>query len=122
MSTITGIGNDSIYIKYDKNNGIQYNINGSSWSPIIFPCTITKTSSSSLLNIIFTTDITITDITQYFIAGSNGLSFDGKKFTFYIHQIENFEGLFSNGDPNGSGTNAYNFVNLNNIGIISTGE
>lgn len=121
MSTISGIGNDSIYIKYDKTDGIQYNINGSSWSPIIFPCTITRTSGSSQLSVIFTSDITITEITQYFIVGSDGLIFDGKNFIVYIHQIENFEGLFSNGNPDGSGTNAYNSINLTSIGIISTG-
>ncbi len=72
-------GNNIIYIRKnpDDNNIIEYSLNDTSvWNTIYFPCNITNTNTNlGYVKVYFTTDINITDITQYFICNSNKIQF-----------------------------------------------
>lgn len=118
MSTITSSGG-TVYILYVSGN-IQYQINSTtgSWTTISsWPVTMNNTSGSSTLTVSFTSDTTFTSTLQYFITGSNNITYDGNNYTMTISGVSNYLGLISNGT---SGSSGYNNVTVQNISIISS--
>lgn len=123
-TTVSANGDtDTIYLQQSGSN-VQYKINSGSWTSIsAWPCTMTNTSSTNVLKILFTTNITLnTDTTRYFICGSKLLQFgsstlnsDGTVTTVTVDGISGFLGLVRNG----SASNGYNDVSIYNIFVTA---
>lgn len=116
MSTITSSGG-TVYILYVSGT-FQYQINSTSgsWTTISsWPVTINNTSGSSTLTVSFTGNATFTTSSQFFITGSNNITYDGNNKTMTISSVIPFYGLIRNGT---SGSSGYNNVTCQNF-IIS---
>jgi len=96
----------SVNLRYDSSGVIAYTIDQTNWYEIIttsWPVTITNTNpgSSSVLNVIVTEDLTISNtygnILGYFISGSSYITFDGSGNKMNINSISNYPGLIQNG-------------------------
>lgn len=102
---------------------LQYkNATSSIWTNISsFPVTIVNgtPTSSSILTVNFTTNITFTSTlggaNGYFICGSSYIIFDGLSYTVNIIGISNYPGLFQN-----SLTTAYHTITIKNINTASS--
>lgn len=121
---------DIIYFKYD--SGLTYKINDGDYQIPSFPIKIKNTNSSSLLKVLFETDITINDVNCYFICdsdyiqfGSTSLKSTGLRHEITIDNVENYPGLIQNGTSDSIGHNyiyVFNLiVNSNNSNLIEYG-
>ncbi len=116
MSTINATG--TIYIR--NNSGtVEYNINNSIWTTISWPVTINNIDTSNVLKVLFTTDITLNVVDQYFICGSDNIQFgstslnpDGSRPTITIIGVTNYPGLIKNGTISDNGKNNIYVYNL----------
>lgn len=116
-------GGTTIYIR-DIDSSIEYTIDQITWNPLYFPCYITNNDSSlGLLKVIFTTDITISNVYQYFEClsshiqfGSTSLNSNGSCTTITIDSVSDYLGLIKNG----SGVTAgYSYIYVFNLKVIS---
>ena len=101
-------GNNIINIreKLDDNNGIiiGYSLNDTAvWNTINFPCYITNTNTENgFVKVYFTTDINITNLTQYFVCNSNKIQFGSDSLNQYGErptinvQINYYDGFIYN--------------------------
>lgn len=85
----------ALYLK--QTSGTHYyssdNIN---WTPIsAYPLTINNTVSPTQVSVIFTTNMTFTSGTQYFIINSNDILVDGEGYTMTISSVTGYQGLIS---------------------------
>ena len=116
-STVSKNGG-TLYLRQDASANIQYSVNNTFWSTFSsWPVTIVNTSPSStnVLTVLSTTDITINDTTKYFITGSNYITYDGSNNDF-IMDVAAYGGLFSNGTVNNStDSTRYNNIIVRNI-------
>jgi hypothetical protein len=118
MSLLTGIGGSTIYIR--ENSSIEYSTNQQSWSSITFPCTIQNINTSSgVLTIKFTTNITFTTANEYFICGSTHIQFGssslnpgGSRPVITIDGVTNYPGLIQNGTVSSDGYSNIYVYNL----------
>ncbi len=113
---------DIIYITY--NTTIQYRINNGSYITPTLPIKIYNINTSSLLKVIFETDITITNSSCYFVCmtdkiqfGSTSLNDSGLRQSITIDNVTDYPGLIQNGTESTSG---YNYIYAFNIIINSS--
>ena len=101
---------------------IQYLLNGGTWLPASFPVTIVNTStspSSSILTVSIVSNITFTSNDNYFICGSEYITFDGMNNICTFENITNYLGLIQNGSNAATG---YSYVTVKNIKTASNGS
>jgi hypothetical protein len=124
MSNITSTGGSSVYVRQSGLN-IQRSYDQSSWSTVTFPVTVTNSSpGDGFLTVVFTTDISITSSSQYFLCNSSKIQFglytvnsNGSRPTINI-TTNNYDGLISNGE---SGMNGQNDILIFNLNISASG-
>lgn len=114
MSYILATG--TIYIR-QSDSDIQYSLDQATWNAISWPATLA--ASSGTLEVIFTTDITITSSTIYFICGTSGIQFgssslntDGTRPIITIDGVTNYGGLIENGGVASAGADSITVINL----------
>ncbi len=86
-----------------------------SWIEISWPFLF----SSTVTNIFFTTDLTLTGINQYFVIGANQQELNGNSHKVTISGVTGYNGLVKNGDPNLAG---FSNTTVKNIGVESVGS
>ncbi len=119
MSTISASGGITIYIKQDGGN-FYHSPNNISWYLFSFPCVIENTNiPNGVLKIQFTTDMTFSNINNYFKCASSHIQFgsvllkeDGSKPNITI-AVDYYDGLIENGDNSHLGCNNIYIYNLN---------
>ena len=95
---------------------IEYSIdNGITWLPIIWPVIINNNTPESTLLLQFNTNLTLNDIDQHFIMGTDNISVDGNNKLVNI-LVSNHPGLIQNGT---SDTIGKSNVTISNIGVTS---
>jgi hypothetical protein len=113
----------TIDFKRDSSDGqIKYSSNGGTWNVALFPVTIVNTpnaSSSNILTVRITMDITFNDDTNYFICGSQYITFDGMNNTCTFNNITGYIGLIQNGTNSVVG---FSNITVKNINAASTGS
>lgn len=102
---------------------INYSTDGISYTAVTFPCTIVNTSVTESVKVIFQTNLTFTDINQYFICGSDKIQFgdtslinDGSRPRIDV-MVNNYPGLIQNGDSLTPGYNDIYVFNLEVNGV-----
>lgn len=139
--TIINISSGNIFIYQNNNNIIQYSLNKITYTNINWPLTIINSGNSTIFVYILN-NLIITDISQYFIVGSDNITFNGYYNTTYqtitINVIYFYNGLIQNGSGqiniqinpsyNYSTTietltltspiNGYNNISIQNINIL----
>jgi hypothetical protein len=107
---------------------IQYSVNaGSTWANVVWPASIINSSadpSNNRLTVLFTTDLTISSTSNYFITGSQGITYDGNNKTVMVVAVNSFLGLIQNGANWGTivaykNTTVQNIITKNN-GSVNT--
>jgi hypothetical protein len=120
---------DVVYIKYDNIDGLQYRINTGGYSILSStPYTVTNTNptSSSILQVIFETNIVIDGNTQYFVPlseyiqfGSTALNVGGSVPTITISGVSDYPGFIQNGTNSSTG---YSYIYVLNLFVYSNGS
>jgi len=92
---------------------IEWTIDDTTWTPIAsdqWPVSIQNTTPPDTLKILFKTDITISDPSQYFVIagsdsqpGNTSLNDDGSITRFTINGVSNYPGLINNGTNSSAG-------------------
>lgn len=116
---------DTVYIQ--DTGTIQYKVNNGSWTTIsAWPVTINNTSLTTVLKVLFLTDITLDNISKYFSCTSNLIQFgstsleaNGSRPTITI-EADNYDGFIENGGEATSGYNNIYVYNLNVYGAAYT--
>ena len=118
----TIVANGSTDIVYIQQAGVLYYYSINSGTPISlvgFPITIQNTSATTVLRIFFTTNLTISSPTFYFICGSALLQFgrtdrndDGSRPTITISGVTNYPGFIQNGTALANGYSTISIYNL----------
>ena len=119
MTTILKDGG-TVYFRQNGSN-IEYSVIQSSWNTAsAFPITITNTNpvSGNILTVLFTTDLTLSTASHYFICGSAYITFDGQNNTCVINNVTNYPGLIQNGS---GASNGYNYITVQNINSDTLG-
>lgn len=117
---------------------IEINVDNTGWVPIYnvptpgaldWPITIIDDPSrppQEYLQIVFTTDITLTQNNQYFICdtdyilfGKTSLNADGSRPTINISNVTNYPGFIQNGTNINPGNN---YITVTNINVVSNGS
>lgn len=122
MTTINADGATTIVYIQEDDSVIEYSFNQINWSSISWPLTIQNTNgspASNILKVLFTTDLTITNINSYIQINSDGIQIgdtavkaNGTKTTITIDGISGYTGfVHSSGD---SSIFVYN-LNINAI-------
>lgn len=133
--------NNNIYIKQLTNGNLYYsttnnsddNISTGSWTQINaasdWTCVLTNSNATptegNRLSVVFLTNITIADISNFFIIGSNYITVNGTDKVFSINNITNYPGLIRNGigvdSTSPSVTNiGYSNITIRNLSITGT--
>jgi len=95
------ISSGNVYIK--QNNGvIQSSLNNTTYSDISWPLTIQRSGlGTEVITVYIVNNLTITETNQYFIVGSNNITFNGYFNTTYqtitITDYTTYNGLIQNG-------------------------
>ena len=113
-------GGTIVYIR-DNSGSIEYSTDQSSWNSISWPVTVfNNDTSQGYLQLLFTTDITISGTYDYFACGSEYIQFgdiSANRPTIYV-TATNYIGLIMNGDQS---TNGYNYVRVYNLIVDGSG-
>lgn len=122
----------SFNIRQQPDDTIEYSLNyGYTWDLIsMWPIRIINTTPSlsmaSMVKVMFTTDITFTNIQQYFICGSSHIQFgshrlnaNGTRPKITISSVSGYGGLIQNGTTT---VNGYNSIFVFNLELLSTGS
>ena len=113
MTTITATG--TIFLNYDGN--VNYSLNGgTTYTPITsWPTTVINNTPdmSTLLIVYFVTNITLSSYAEYFIIGSDYITWNGQSNTITIDYVQNYRGVFSN-----YATPIYIHTIIENIGVL----
>jgi len=123
MTTI--ITNNIIYIQQiTSSNPVQYQIDTifGPWTDITsWPVTIANGINvpTSNITVSFTTNITLSNISNYFICGTGHITFDGSTNIVNISGITNYLGLIQNGT---NSTNGFSNITVQNCAIVSSGS
>lgn len=123
MTTITN--NDGTIYFRDDLSGVQYSTDQTTWFVISlddYPLTITNNNpnSNNVLTVLFTTDMSFTANKQYFICGSNYITFDGNNHTITIDDVDDYPGLIECGsDSADTQRGVCSFINVKNINVAS---
>ena len=122
---LSGPGGTSVYIKQEDTN-LYYSYNNSSWNLVYLPVFIENTNTSrGMFNVIFTTDISLTNNYDYLICTSNNIQFgsktlnnDGTRRKITIN-VNNYDGFIENGTNIVSG---YSNIHIFNLIVDGTGN
>ena len=127
--TISQDGGTLYFRQTTTSSELQYSSNNTEWTDISsnqYPLNIQNTdpSTNNVLTVQFTTDITFTQDVQYFICGSqyitfNGLKNDEERATITFNGVEDCLGLIQNGT---SGANGNANITVENIHVASLGN
>jgi hypothetical protein len=125
MTSIEADGTtDVINIQYT--GVVEYQINTNDWQTAAMPITITNTNTAGILKVLFTTDITLTTLNDFFIVNSDAIQFgspslnvDGSRRIFTVQALLGYPGLIRNGT---STTNGYNSVSIYNLSVVKSGN
>ena len=117
-------GGTIVYIRQGGPN-IQFSTDNSTWSNVTFPVIVTNNNPSlGLLNIEFTTDITLTTNNDYFVCGSSDIQFgksslknDGTRPIISVY-FTNYDGFINNGSESAAG---YNNIYIYNLIVVNGG-
>lgn len=133
MGSISANGStDTIYI-VEIAGGNYYKINQGNPTSISWPFTITNSNpgSSSVLKVLFASNITLNTSLQYFICGSNYIQFgssslnsDGSQANITIDTVTGYPGLVQNGTGllnSKSNITIYNIIISGNTSTLSSG-
>lgn len=124
MSSISANGaTDTIYISEFVSGTIKYRINNGSDTTISsWPLTVENTNSSTVLKVLFETNITLTTSNDYFIVGatnagsiqfgSESLETNGVRQSIMIDGVALYGGVFQNGTSGASGKSNISIYNL----------
>jgi hypothetical protein len=92
---------------------------------ITFPVTVTNSVPTTILQVLFTEDITVTTSSSYFICGSAGIQFgstslndDGSIPTITVASVTGYPGLVQNGTGIAA---SYNNISIYNLNVATTG-
>ena len=129
MTTIYASGSSTIFIEANGSD-IQYSIDSGSPTTIAaWPVSIVNISGVDYLKVIFRSDITLTDASQYFMCGSEYIQFgdtslrpNGERAKITIDGVTDYPGLIWNGfyDVNiGTETQGYSNIHIFNIAVLS---
>lgn len=127
MTTISVPGGTTIQIR-DIGSGIEQSTNSMTQSALNFPVIVENTTAGGKfqVQVIFSTDITLTTINDYFICGSGSLiigsatlNIDGTRPIITIQNVANYPGLIQNGTDS---QNGYNTILIQNLLIRATGS
>jgi len=113
MSNISQDGG-TVYFRQEDTN-IEYSANQTTWNTALFPITITNTNpiSGNRLTVLFTTNLTFSTVSHYFICGSAYITFDGQTNTCIIDGVTNYPGLIQNGSGEFNGNHYITVQNIN---------
>lgn len=119
-TTIIAPGNTTVYLRQSGLN-VQYSVDQNTWSTITWPCNLMNSSpADGILTFVFTTDITLTTVDDYFYInseniqiGSKSLNNNGTRPIITVDGVINYPGLIKNGD--GSGGTGFNNIYIYNI-------
>jgi len=121
MSTNIAQNGGTILLRQDGSD-IQYSSEGSNvWTTIsVFPIWITNSSpsSSNILTVKLTTDITINDLNFSFRCASTYITFDGQNYKWTFNDVLGYTGLIQNG---GGGYPSFSNVIIKNMSTYATG-
>ncbi len=120
MTTIIGAPNTTIYIR-DYAGVEQYSTNLTNWTNInTFPCTIINSNPSSgqELTIQLYTNIELINTSQYYIIGSDYITFNGNNKKATVVGVTNYPGMIQNGTSSSSG---YSNVAIIDLGVETIG-
>lgn len=124
-TVLTGDGAlDTFYIRQGA-GVIEYQKNSEGWNPITFPVTVNNTNPTSILKVIFTTNIILDSVNCYFICSTDGIQFgssslnNNERVNIDISGVTDYYGLIMNGQDGGS---AYNNIYIYNLIVSSTGS
>lgn len=119
-TTVSVAGGGFVYIRQNA-SVVEFSTNASSWSTINFPMTVRNTATGSgVVQVLFTTDITMTSALGYFICGTSTIQFgsrtlkaDGSRPLITIDYVgNNYLGLIQNGTTTSNGNSNISIVNL----------
>ena len=118
MTTITP-ASTTLFLR-QVTNDVQYSTtSGLNWNTIsVWPVTLNRNAilpASLYLTVEFTTDLTLTATTQYFIMGTDKITVDGSYNVVNVN-VDSYPGLIKN--INGSA--GYSNITVQNVGVIST--
>lgn len=126
MATTVNVFGGLLYIRQNV-SVVEYSTNGTAWSTINFPMTIINNNTGAgVVQVLFTTDITITSALGYFICGTRLIQFgsrtlraDGSRPVITIDYAgNNYPGLIQNGV---TGVNGNNQITVMNLRVTTTG-
>lgn len=124
-TTLQGDGAlDTFYIQQGV-GVIEYQKNSEGWNPITFPVTVNNTNPTSILKVIFTTNIILDSVNCYFICSTDGIQFgssslnNNQRVNIDISGVTDYYGLIMNGED---GSGAYNNIYIYNLIVSSTGS
>lgn len=124
-TTLQGDGAlDTFYIRQG-DGFIEYQKNSEGWNPITFPVTVNNTNPTSILKVIFTTNIILDSVNCYFICSTDGIQIgssslnNNERVNIDISGVTDYYGLIMNGEDGG---NAYNNIYIYNLIVSSTGS
>lgn len=115
---------DTVYIQDAGSGSIQYKVNNGDWTSIsIWPVTIQNTSTTVVLKVLFTNNITLNSTNeQYFKClsdriqfGSPSLNSDGTRTIITIEGLTEYPGLIQNS----TGTNGFENIYIYNLQVSS---
>ena len=116
----TPISSDS-FISIAEVSGVKYYSTTSNdysdltgWNDLssFWPIQLVNTNTQNTLTVDVLTNITITDISQYFIIGSDNITFDGHNNLFTIQGCTLYPGLIQNGTSSAYGKNNITIKNI----------
>ena len=124
-------GGTTIYIRQTDSldiNTLQYSNDQTTWNQLTLPVAIVNTNTSTgMLNVEITTDLTFNDSSHYFICNSSHIQFgstsvgqNGSRPTIFIVGMTDYPGLISNGSHYSNGYSNINVFNLIVDGTTST--
>ena len=125
MSSINADGSTQTVFLFENDGSIYYRINDASPIQVNWPLTITNTNpnNSSILKILFETNITLNGILQYFVCGSSHLQFgstslnsDGTRKTILIDGVTGYPGLIRNGIISTPGES---YISIYNLSVVT---
>lgn len=116
-----------LYLRSPGPGTYEYSNDDTTWNPFTFPLTITNNNAPTLLKVVFTTDFTLTDITHFFICGSESIQFGdetlnpgGLRPVITIESVTDYPGLIQNGSDFTSP--GYSYVSVMNLMVSSSGS
>jgi hypothetical protein len=123
--SISGDSSQTVYFR-DNEGTVEYSQdNQETWNSMLWPCLLENNNpEDGMFKLEFLTDITLNDVSQYFVIGSTNiqigstsLNSDGSRPEIFISGVTGCLGLIRNGSSDSTG---YNNVNVFNLEVRAT--